>query len=117
MEYRPINIDEVITKISPVLEKYNIKKAAVFGSCARAEMCRGSDVDILIDASTISSGLTFVEIKRKLENVLGRKVDLISYNSLNYSNFKDSILKEAMVIYEKRWKYITAEVKTGVASE
>lgn len=102
MQYKPLSIDEISAKVMSVLEKYNIKKAAVFGSCARGEMRRGSDIDLLVDASGVISGLDFVELKRKLENILGRKVDLISYNSLNYSNMKDSILSEAKVIYEKR---------------
>jgi uncharacterized protein len=102
MEYRQLSIDEITSRVSPVFQKYNIKKAAIFGSCARGEMSRGSDVDFLVEASDIHSGLIFVEIKRKLENTLRRKVDLISYKSLDYSNLKDSILSEAKVIYEKR---------------
>ncbi|HBQ63779.1 MAG TPA: hypothetical protein DD727_02410 [Clostridiales bacterium] len=102
MQYKQVTIDELSAKAVPVLEKYKIKKAAVFGSCARGEMQRGSDIDLLIDASEIRGGLIFVEIKRKLENILGRKVDLISYKSLDYSNIKNSILSEAKVIYEKR---------------
>lgn len=102
MEYRQLSIDEIILRVTPVLQKYDIKKAAIFGSCVRGEMRRGSDIDFLVEASDIHGGLIFVEIKRKLENKLRRKVDLISYNSLDYSNLKDSILSEAKVIYEKR---------------
>jgi predicted nucleotidyltransferase len=36
-----------------------------------------------------------------LQNKLKRKVDLITYNSLAYSDLKDSILEDAKVIYEK----------------
>ncbi len=100
--YKSLSVEEITTKVMPVLEKYNIRKAAIFGSCSRGEMCRGSDIDLLVAASDIVSRLVFVEIKRKLETILGRKVDLISYNSLNYSNMKVPILSEAKVIYEKR---------------
>jgi len=65
-------------------------------------MHRGSDVDILIDLGDYSSGLIFVDIKRSLEHALRRKVDLISFQSLEYTNMKDEILSEAQVIYEKR---------------
>ena len=103
MQYKPLSVEDITVKIRPVLEKYNIKKAALFGSCTRGEMRRGSDIDLLVDASGIVNGLVFVELKRKIENKLGRKVDLISYNSLDYSKMKDSILSEAQVIYEKRY--------------
>jgi len=102
MQYRPITVGEVSAKAYPILEKYNLKKVAVFGSCVSGEMHRGSDIDILVDISGINSGLVFIELKRKLENRLGRKVDLISYKSLDYSKVKDKILSEAKVIYEKR---------------
>ncbi len=101
MKYRSLEAEEVKTRVLPVLLKYQVQKAAIFGSSARGEMRRGSDVDIIIETGELSSGLTFVEIKRKLEQRLGRKVDLISYRSLDYSNLKDAILSEAQVIYEK----------------
>lgn len=102
MRYRPLKVEDIEKRIVPILKKYNIPKAAVFGSSARNEMRRGSDVDIIVDADNLMSGLVFIEVKRKLENTLGRKVDLISYHSLQYSNNKDEILAGAKVIYEKR---------------
>jgi hypothetical protein len=101
MAYKPISIEELTLKAMPVFEKYEIRKAAVFGSCSRGEMIRGSDVDLLIDLGDMKSGLVFVELKRKLERKLGRKVDLVSYGSLNYSRNRASILSQAKVIYER----------------
>ncbi|HHW08215.1 MAG TPA: hypothetical protein GXX34_11925 [Clostridia bacterium] len=60
-----------------------------------------SDIDFLLEFSQPESGLVFVELKRRLEHKLKRKVDLITYNSLQYSKYKDDILKEAKVIDEK----------------
>jgi predicted nucleotidyltransferase len=102
MEYRPLSIIYITEKVTNVFEEYGVIKAAVFGSCAKGEMHRGSDVDILVDFMDIISGLTFIDLKIKLENILKRKVDLISYNSLNYSEMKNEILLSAKVIYEKR---------------
>lgn len=102
MSYSPLSIGDIAEKAVIVFEKYNVSKAAVFGSCARGEMHHGSDIDILVDVSSLTSGLAFVELKRKLECILKRKVDLISFNSLDYSDKKNEILSEAKVIYEKR---------------
>jgi len=101
MIYRPLEKDEIYDKALPIFMKYKIKKAALFGSSARGEMRRGSDIDLIVELDDTQSGLVFVEIKRKLENKLNRKVDLISYNSLAYSDLKESILEDAKVIYEK----------------
>ncbi len=101
MSYKSLEAEEIRERVIPVLLKYNVKKAAIFGSAARGEMQRGSDVDMIIDAGQLSSGLIFIEIKRRLEHKLNRKVDLISYKSLDHSDLKDTILSEAQVIYEK----------------
>ncbi len=106
MSYKSLEAEEIRARVISVLIKYNVKKAAIFGSAARGEMRRGSDVDMIIDAGQLSSGLKFIEIKRKLEHKLNRKVDLISYNSLDHSDLKDTILSEALVIYEKQTSII-----------
>jgi uncharacterized protein len=104
MTYHSYSLGEIADKIQPILVKYQIVKAAVFGSAARGEMRRGSDIDIIIDPGSLSSGLKFIELKRKIENRLGRKVDLISSKSLDNSKLKDQILQEAVVIYEQKCK-------------
>jgi uncharacterized protein len=104
MTYHSYNPSEIADMIQPILAKHQIVMAAVFGSAARGEMCRGSDIDLIIDPGTLSSGLKFIELKRKIENRLGRKVDLISSKSLDNSKLKDQILQEAVVIYEQKCK-------------
>jgi len=101
MTYRALSIDDIAQKTSAVFKRYGVKRVAVFGSSARGEMRKGSDVDLLVDIDPMSSGLVFVDLKRTLENALGRKVDLISFNSLAYSDMRDEILTDAKVIYEK----------------
>lgn len=102
MTYKPISPIEISQRATSLFEKYEVEKAAVFGSCSRNEMKRGSDIDILVEIKDLSNPFVFIELKRKLENLLKRKVDLISFNSLEKSSLRESILTEAQVIYEKR---------------
>ncbi|MCX6719707.1 MAG: nucleotidyltransferase domain-containing protein, partial [Candidatus Staskawiczbacteria bacterium] len=44
-----MSIQEIKRKISPILKKNGVKKAAIFGSYARGEEKKRSDVDILIE--------------------------------------------------------------------
>ena len=101
MPYRPITAEELEKKTRSIFEKYNIKKAEVFGSCAKNEMKRGSDIDLLIEFDNLENPLQIVEIKRKIENIIRRKVHLITYSSLDHSPFREKILSETKVIYEK----------------
>lgn len=74
---------EVLTKLEanlPVLrEKYGIETIGLFGSVSRQEDTPKSDIDIMI---TIRPEMDyfdrFLEIAEFLEDLFGRKVDLIS---------------------------------------
>ena len=76
------DIKKIRMKIIPILKKNNVVKAGIFGSYARGEAKKKSDVDILIQPPK-GMGLEFVGLKLELEEKLGRKVDLLTYKSLN----------------------------------
>lgn len=78
-----------------------VKRAAIFGSFARGEARKNSDIDLLIEfRGKKKSLLDLVDLKFKLEEKLGRKVDLVTYNSLHHL-LRDRILAEQVIIL---WK-------------
>jgi hypothetical protein len=83
-------------KIVPILKKNNVVKAGIFGSFARGEEKKNSDVDILIETSK-PMGFAFAGIQFKLEKKLGKKVDLLTYNSI-HPFLKNRILLEEIKI-------------------
>jgi len=89
-----------LEKIKPVivgtLKKHGIKKAGIFGSYVRNEQNKNSDIDIVVKAPK-GIGLTFITINLELEDKLKRKVDLLTYNSLN-PLLRKRILKEEVRI-------------------
>ena len=94
---RNVKIEKLKNKIIPVLKSYDVKRAAIFGSFVRGEEKEDSDVDILIEFEGEKSLLDLVGLKIELEEVLGRKVDVITYNSL-HPLLRDRILEEQKVI-------------------
>ncbi len=73
---------KIIEKIKPILIKYQVKKASIFGSYARGDFNpKKSDIDILFE-SPKDMGLEAVLLKRDLEKKLKKKVDLVSYNGI-----------------------------------
>jgi len=88
-------------KITPVLKRQGVSKAALFGSAARGETKRDSDIDLLIKIKGSKSLLDIVRLKLELEEKLSRKVDLVEYSSIRPS-LKGVILSEQKIIYEKQ---------------
>ena len=89
---------KLFIQIKNILEKYNVVKAGIFGSYARGEQKRGSDIDILIDVKAERfSLLDMAEIKMELERELKRKVDLLTYPSIN-PHLKEYILADEVKI-------------------
>ena len=90
-------LEKIKSRIRSLLIKNGIKKAGIFGSYARGDYKRGSDIDILINAPKDFSLFDVAGLEISLEKALGKKVDLLTYNSLN-SLLKERILKEEIRI-------------------
>lgn len=55
------------------------ERLAVFGSVARGEARKNSDIDLIVDAPAGTSSFAFIRFKQLVERILGRDVDLITY--------------------------------------
>lgn len=88
-------------KIIPILKRYNVPKAAFFGSFVDGRFTEKSDVDILVLPPEGMSLLDFVGLKQDIEDTIGKDVDLVSYNGLS-PYLKDNILSEQQVFYETK---------------
>ncbi|WP_288007918.1 nucleotidyltransferase family protein [Thermofilum sp.] len=99
-ELRKKGVEE---KLAEICRKNDIVFMAVFGSFARGEQNRRSDIDIAIefDRNSEKSLLDLVRIENELRKIFRRKVDLVVLRSLSPYIIED-VKKEMRVIYEKR---------------
>ncbi len=86
-------IGKVKSKILPILKHNGVVKAGIFGSFARGEEKNGSDIDILVQFKEGKTLLDLVGLERELKMILGRNVDLLTYDSINRL-LKERILEE-----------------------
>ncbi len=89
--------EEIKGIIIDTLKKFGVKKASLFGSVVRGETTKESDVDLLVEFKGKKSLLDLVRLKTRLEELLGRKVDVLTYKSIN-PLLKKRILDEQKVI-------------------
>ena len=90
-------IERIKPKIIDILKKNKIKKAGIFGSYARGDHKKESDIDILIQPPK-GMGLEFIEVKLELENRLKRKVDLVTYKGVHPLIRKNVFKEEVKII-------------------
>ena len=91
---------EINAKIVSYLKQYHPSMVGVFGSYARNEQTKFSDIDVLIDFKSALSLLQIVHIEQELSEILGIKVDLVTMASLKNAKIKEYIKKDLQVIYE-----------------
>ena len=95
--------EEIKRKAIPILQKHGVKKAALFGSFVRGEQKEDSDIDIIVEFKNRDDKtlLDLVRLEQELQELLERKVDVLTYQSIN-PLVRDAILEEQEIFYEER---------------
>jgi hypothetical protein len=82
-------------EILDIALKHGAHNVRVFGSVARGEADAESDIDFLVEVGTIHSAWFPAGLTADLEELLGRKVDVVTENALHWY-IRDRVLKEAL---------------------
>lgn len=80
-----------------LVERHKVKKIGVFGSYSRREVCRKSDIDILVEFFETPDIFEFIKLENFLTKLLGIKVDLATKEALK-PLIKKEILRETIYI-------------------
>jgi len=91
-----LTIKQIKERIKPVMEKYGIKNVYLFGSYARGEANRNSDVDIYCDRGNVDTLWKHSALKNELTEALGKDVDVITIGSQMHDYFRQQ-LEEDMI--------------------
>ena len=77
------------------LKKFGVQSLSIFGSVARDQARKNSDVDILVDFEKPVGLFEFARLQIYLEKTLGLKVDLVTREALR-KELREGILREAI---------------------
>ena len=88
-------------KVDDICDKYGINYLGLFGSVARGEQTKNSDVDLLVkfDKKRKIGLFGLTEVQSEFERRLGRKVDLVTKLNKYIKPYAD---KDLRTIYEKK---------------
>ena len=93
--------------IIPVARKYRLERLYLFGSYARGEEAKDSDVDLAYEGGDIRSLLELADLKDALKSALGKEVDVVELNSVyeerasrSSRRFKEHFEREKVLIYD-----------------
>ncbi len=94
MAKNPPSLAQLRSTVLHVTKKHGAKNVRVFGSFARGDQRKTSDIDLLVDLPESASILELAGLKLDLEETLNRKVDVLTDDSIS-PYLRDRILCEA----------------------
>lgn len=94
-----VDFEAVRPQLEELCRRYKVAELWLFGSLARGDDRADSDVDLLyVDAAESDLGWSFYRLQDELEELLGRRVDLVPKAGLHWV-IRDRVLAEAKVLY------------------
>lgn len=89
--------EQVIKEITSLAQKHGIDKVILFGSRARGDYHRASDIDLAVYGGNVM-GFT-LDVEEQTSTLL--TYDVIDMNRKHQTGFVESIEKEGKILYEK----------------
>lgn len=91
------SIEQYQNALLPILIRYDIKRAAIFGSVAKGYSRPASDIDILIEPKSGFTLFNMLNLEAEIERALDKKVDLVEFAAIKAS-IKNEVLQNAITI-------------------
>ena len=99
-------MDKIVTdridELKRLCDTYNVKSMYVFGSVCTDKFNDNSDIDILISFDTLSIDQytdNYFDLHYKLQDLFGRKIDLLTDRSLSNPYFIKGLEQTKQLIY------------------
>lgn len=97
-------VENNINKIQDACKKYRVTELYLFGSAAGDHFNTESDIDFLVSYKRDSEGLPvegfdYFDLLFSLEEITGRKVDLVVADAIRNKYFKQRVEEQKQLIY------------------
>ncbi len=102
MKHLPNIIEQAKPDIARLASKYRVSKLFAFGSVTNERFSNGSDLDFLVqfgDIPLLEYADNYFELQEELEQLFGRKVDLVVDKSVKNRYLARSIEESKVPLY------------------
>lgn len=104
-----VSFEELSIRLRPTFEKYQVLRAIVFGSLARGEGTRHSDIDLVLIQRTARRFVDRYDglLSEITQAIAGRDVDLLIYTPEEFAQIRQRrwgvrVVQEGQIIYESQ---------------
>lgn len=92
-----------LDEITAACKQHHVEAISLFGSAAKNAMHEGSDIDLLVEFSKDINVLEYADnyfsLLERLQEILNKKVDLVSSKSLKNPILKEEIYRTKVDLY------------------
>jgi predicted nucleotidyltransferase len=93
-------VDEIRGLLNPIFSSYPVRSATLFGSYARGEADKGSDLDIVVDCDYKAMGLDYFGMWEEIRETLNKRIDLFGKMEIQEgSPIAETIEVEGVMLY------------------
>lgn len=93
-----LTIKQIKERIKPIMLKHRIEETYLFGSYARGEANKKSDVDIYCSKGDVDTLWKLSAFHDELKESLGKEVDIVTIGSEMHDYFKEQLQKDMIKI-------------------
>lgn len=101
-----LSIEAIKLVLKPLIKKYDLKKVILFGSYARGEATKESDLDFLVECKNMNTMKEYAVLLESFKTATGKDVDIVMADTLlnkqtrAIKRLMDHIERDKVVIYE-----------------
>lgn len=95
-----LSVEQIRRRLTPVFEKYGVRRAVLFGSYAKGTATAKSDIDLFVDSGL--RGLKFTGFLYDVERAAGVMTDVLDTTDVTKDSAVEREIRETgIVIYAK----------------
>jgi len=94
------NIDSLIR----LCKQHKVKELYIFGSILTSKFNKDSDIDMLVqfdNVDILEYADNYFDFKEKLENLLGREIDLLENQAIRNPIFRKILDRDKKIVYDR----------------